>query len=461
MKQNSFITFFSTKIKIHHLFLLIGVIFGTYWSVIIPPFQAPDEMVHFYRAFEISEGHFVSTMDVNGEVGDYLPVTIREFEDITGAYKFPFHQEIKVNYKALEEAKKLHLSKKRMFYEFSASALYSPIPYIPQALAIAITKSLNFPIYNILIAARLFNLFSFLLFTYFAIKIAPKLKLCLFLLALLPMTLQQGGSLSADSLLFGVSFLTIAYIFQLVFSLENIKYTKKHFVTLTILSVMIALTKQAYFLFFILVFLIPIKRFGSKAKYWMYNLLTSFISLLFFAVWMVFASKSKTPIDPVTQLKFILLHPLHYIKLFIGTFIYNDSIYPQFFGILGTGDTPLPLILSFLLLTFLIYSITTEKPLKIENKAFYFRGLSFFLFFLVEVGITVTMLFLAWPQTNPKYVVGIQGRYFTPIFMLLAYGLYVLLPIIKKIYKNALFILVILITLIIASHFLVIRYYPL
>ena len=46
------------KIKIQNIFLLIAVPLGLLYMVVLPMGGAPDEMVHYYRAYEISMGNF-------------------------------------------------------------------------------------------------------------------------------------------------------------------------------------------------------------------------------------------------------------------------------------------------------------------------------------------------------------------------------------------------------------------
>lgn len=445
--------------KIQYLFLLIGIPIGIYWTILLPPFQAPDEFVHFYRAFEVSEGHIISA-HVNGDTGNYLPATIKEFEKKIEADKIPFHLDKKIGYMEMEEAKKLHLSEERIFFSFPSSAIYSPIPYIPQAIGIFIAKVFDLSIYNILLTARLFNLFAFIALTFYAIKIIPRLKICLFLLALMPMTLHQSASISGDALLFGVTFLMIAYICRLVFSNETTEFNLKDFFILLGLSVCSALAKPAYFLFFLMVFLIPVEKYKSKKLFWKYNLIISFVALASLFIWMTLGSNAPTPTDPVAQLKWILLNPFQYLKQFMGTFVFNDYFILQFFGVLGWLDTPIPFVISYLLVIFFSIAITSEKRFENENNSTVFRGLLLLGFFLLEVAIVITMLFLAWPQSNPKVVSGIQGRYFIPIFLIFAYGIYVVIPGIKKIPKYTFYIIVVIFSLIFSSYSMWIRFYP-
>ncbi|WP_413307050.1 DUF2142 domain-containing protein [Bacillus sp. 1P10SD] len=456
MKLNTMLKGIEEKLKIHYLFLIIAIPFGIYWSILLPQFQAPDEAVHIYRAYEISEGHFLSK-HVDGKTGDFLPTSILEFVETSGLGELPFNYHLKVQSEKINAAKEIKLSNERSFYSFPSSAIYSPLPYLPQALGMFIGRILDLPIYYILLVSRWCNLLAYVVLSFYAIKLIPRLKRFLFILALMPMTVHQVSSLSADASTFGFAFLLSAYIFRLIFSSESQKIRRKDVAILLCLTVALTLCKSAYFTYFLLVFLIPVSKFLNKKQYWVYNSLVSIANPLILFIWMQLCKNTEMATDPVSQLKTILLHPLSFLKKVIGTFIYDDAIYLQFFGVFGWLDTPIPYIISYLLIVFLTIAFTSEERLESENKETYIRGTILFLFFLIQAAIVVTMLYLGFPQTNPKMVIGVQGRYFIPIFLILAFGMYVLYPLLKK--RYTVYFIVVVISLAISSYFMYIRFY--
>src|ERR1700722_20378302 len=42
------------------LFAVIAIAFGLLYAFILPPLQAPDEFAHLFRAYGLSQGHFVA-----------------------------------------------------------------------------------------------------------------------------------------------------------------------------------------------------------------------------------------------------------------------------------------------------------------------------------------------------------------------------------------------------------------
>ena len=41
------------------VFLRIALAFGVILALLTPPFQSPDEHLHFYRALQIADGHLI------------------------------------------------------------------------------------------------------------------------------------------------------------------------------------------------------------------------------------------------------------------------------------------------------------------------------------------------------------------------------------------------------------------
>ena len=55
--------------SIEKIFLILGLIIGTIYVFVLPIGRAPDEESHFFRAYELSMGHFVSDVTPEGSIG--------------------------------------------------------------------------------------------------------------------------------------------------------------------------------------------------------------------------------------------------------------------------------------------------------------------------------------------------------------------------------------------------------
>src|ERR1039457_6231379 len=47
------------------LFLALGLLIGTFYAFVVPPMQVPDEMMHFARAYSVSQGVCVASPDID------------------------------------------------------------------------------------------------------------------------------------------------------------------------------------------------------------------------------------------------------------------------------------------------------------------------------------------------------------------------------------------------------------
>ena len=56
-------------------FVVVGAVVGVLFAVLSPPFASPDEATHFFRAYQLSEGHVFA--DRHGHrVGGMLPSSV-------------------------------------------------------------------------------------------------------------------------------------------------------------------------------------------------------------------------------------------------------------------------------------------------------------------------------------------------------------------------------------------------
>src|SRR3954465_5827974 len=110
------------NIQPHNFFLCAALFFGILYSIIIPPFQVPDEPNHFYRAWQSAEGKLIS-IKIGNRVGGFLPSTVKNmghsYDEIHYANKKYVH--------ALPfELLKIPLSDEYEFVDYHNTAMYSP-----------------------------------------------------------------------------------------------------------------------------------------------------------------------------------------------------------------------------------------------------------------------------------------------------------------------------------------------
>ena len=186
------------------LALLLGAAGILPLVLLTPPFQAPDENWHFYRAYELSEGRLLSEVRA-GVSGAELPASLEQLVETS------VHSKDKIVYPA--EATPLsatlsHLSLRlnapeRKFVEFPGSAYYSPLPYLPQVVGIAAGRLVGLGPLGLLFSARLVNCLAAMALLAVAVYATPFAEEIFLLAGLLPMAMYLDSSASPDAALVG------------------------------------------------------------------------------------------------------------------------------------------------------------------------------------------------------------------------------------------------------------------
>lgn len=446
-------------------FLSIGLVFGILFMLVLPPFQVPDEPAHFYRAYQVSEGRFIAEKRDN-IAGGLIPKSLSDSVVIWNG--IPFHPENKTTKKQFLETSNVSLKKReKLFTGFPNTALYSPIPYLPQAIGIALGKVLYLSPIILLYLGRLTNLIISVYLTFLAIKITPLFKWVFFLLALTPMATFQRGSLSADSFINSIAILLIATITKCAFDINKEKIVRSDIVTLCLLTVLLSLSKQAYFLIPFLCFLIPKYKFGNQKKYLIICLFLSLTSAITWVAWSFVIKGIYVPLRPDVavaseQLHFILSNPVKFAFILFTDFNVNIQAYiAQFIGVLGWLDTPLPTILYILYSFLLVFiALVDNRPNIIITLRDKLKIVAILIFSILLIYL---LTYLSWTPVGQEVVEGIQGRYFIPVaplLFLLLYNRKVLLNI-RSSTLGLIIVLFSLFALIISLAVIINRYYAL
>lgn len=404
--------------KPEFIFILIAFIFGVIMMFLTPPFEVPDEQAHVLRACEVADGIFYNkTVPQNVDCDKYIQ-------------------------------KDLELIRPEHNHQVTG---YSPVLYVFSAIGVKFGKIWGGNVMFYL--GRFFNLFVWITMIAAAIRITPVFKYPFLFAALLPMSLYEGMSFSADSFHNAFAFLFFAYVFKLIYGKGDIK--NSHIITLLIFTVISAFTKGGIYPVFLFFFL-PMK----KHKY----LFASACLVLSFALVSYWASINYSFIGPdvnVEYNKYILLHnPFDYIKKFVITVFYNSLYYIKgCIGILGWLNIRFQLFVYAItsLLFMSLFIIIPEE--KVANLQRVFVLTAFTGFFV----LLHTALYITWTPQSAFKITGVQGRYFISIlpylFMVFAQPKAYVSEKFQKYYKIFI-ILYIIFLLLYACIALVKAYYP-
>lgn len=402
---------------IEKIFLLLAVVFGFLYVFILPPFQSVDENMHFFRAYQISQGKFLAH-NLNGKIGDIIPSSLSAFYDDY----FPFIKNIdkKLDFQIINStfARKIEPTKTQ-YMEFKNTALYSPICYLSQASAINLGKVLSDRLAVAYYLGRLGNLLLYCLLVYLALRTVPFFKLPLFCLALMPMSLSLAGAYTCDVAVLGFNFLWIALLLKCLTNEKPLKFFDKRLLALTITAILIALSKS-YILLLPLIFLLPISKFNSKKSYVMSILtvlMTAFGALIFwsFCIKGLTLNMNNSVANSDLQIAFIKSHPIQYIGVLIKTFfVKTPRLFITMIGVLGWQDSRLD-FMTYIIYPFLIYfGIKADGfNFKLQN----WQKAIIAVTILTGVIITYTSLYIMWTPVGNSVVLGLNGKYFIPLMM--------------------------------------------
>lgn len=395
-----------------------------FWGIIffflVPPFQAPDEYVHFCRIFQLSYGTLVLDPD-NLTIGDNLPSSLKPFIDLGNAVVK--HNEKKFDYKKLKNFIQLPLEKKLSFFKFPSTLTYSPIQYLPQTLAVFVGNTFDFPVCISYYLGRFLQLCMTGFLLYLSIVYIPFGKWLMVMLSLSPMTLFLSMSNSADPILFSCSFLLISIVLHSIYD-EQFKINTTVILLLLFSIATLTTSKSgAYCIMIGIILLIPSRIFSQKTYiYILKGALLAFgciLALLWF-------SKTKPILEFLAKEQFtyhtklIFMDIFKYVTILITTlFKSGQKIYVSFFN-LGWFDTPLPKSMAYLW-----GCIICLLSVFYDNKKYtitFFTRCTFLSISIAMTVIVLTSMYLACGWTEQNIINGIQGRYFLPFAPLFFFG---------------------------------------
>lgn len=454
-----------SSIKPEKVFVILAFVFGILFTFITPPFQVADEANHFYRIYELSEFKIIAKKTDNIS-GDYIPkYLILMVKDLEGNIHYHFDRKFSVSKLGKYWDVKTNFNDKQ-FVDFRNTTVYSPVLYLPQLAGIVIAKTINFSPLLMIYLGRLFNLFTFIIMAYFAIKLTPLCKWGFALLSLMPMTLYQAASLSSDPLCFGLTFLFIAFVLNCALS-EN-KISNIQLVKIAIMSVILGLCKSAYFFIIFLFLLIPIKKIGSGRKYFIWFFIIILLTTIFSISWASVVNRVYLPltsfVNPREQLIYMQSHPLAFFQAMFSFFDLRDFYYidtiDSFVGNLGWLDNPLPRLLVLIFIDFLIFIAlfdnNNNKYLDLRQKIIVAINI------ILNITLICFSLYLINCEVGDTFIEVIQGRYLIPIaplFLLLFYNKFTNKMNVIKRGGNLIIVCFSIITLLIALFLIIKRFY--
>lgn len=418
----------------HIFFLALGLISGLALCIIVPPLKVPDEISHFARAYEISQGVILSPKE-GPFSGSVIPDSI-----IALHTQYGYPAACDADEKASPQDIIAHLGdplnpSQTSFFKNNAT-FYFPSVYAPASLVIWVGRAAGASPLALLYLGRIAIMLVAVIITALAIRITPIYKWLFVFLSIVAAAATQRASLSADSLTNAFALLLLAMTLRLGLDPRQTLNVRAVF-ELIVVGVFVGLAKQAYLVLPFLALLaalkspisISIKEALAKRGLWMGIAAVVGVCAIATLAWNKATANLNDYWDiladakPGEQIEWVLTHPPNTIAVFLRTVVPGLPAWIfQIFGNFGfcrDGAVFLPVTLAamafFVFLLFADGAYPGEPS--VEQRVV-----------LVGVGLAASFLaLLANYLINIKgnYTIeGVVGRYFLPIAPVLCAAVY-------------------------------------
>ena len=403
-------------------------ILGIGFIIAMPPMQNADERAHFYRAYEISQGIFVHSVE-----GASLPISIIKLGDTLHG-NLPFHPENKIEYKTIlsQFAIDLEPEKNKMIHFHYSTYYFPPVAYLPQAVLIAIGRVFELSPIMIFYLGRLGNLVICGFLFLFALRILPCCKIGVLLITLVPMNISRVASNSADGMLNALSVLFIAFCLRyLLDTTKPLNY--RNILNISLIGIGLSFCKLVYMPLLFVGWLIPKNRFINLTQRIIF--ISSIILLPIFLVIMWFllflpsfdpldSGFSSKGVDSMRQLEYMFSYPTFFLETLFNTlWVQKSWLFEMMIGRFGWGEFAIPYWIKWFYLALFVTAILLEGYYSKKSLNLIHRTLFFFL--LISVAFSIfCLLYITYTPFGGNEILGVQGRYFIPLIILLLLTIY-------------------------------------
>ncbi len=401
---------------------LIFLFFGLIYLFLIPPLQTPDAQTHFYRAYHaVSTGAWLS--EKRGErTGGEIATSLAKFWSHFAHLK---HSNKKSSLQQIKDSAHIQLDAgATSFIGFENTAVFSPLPYLPSAIGILISKSFTDAVLVIYYSASFFTLLASTVLIFLAMSQIPNWSGFIFAVCMLPMSLNLFASLSADSLSNAISILFVMVSLKISLASYDQDLTKPSLWPLILLGVLLALSKQTYAAVLILPLAIPYARFSSTGNYLRWFFAYSALAAIALFGWAYLANSVYSPLswinnaNPQKQMLAVLQDLPAYGQIVLTDLSSKWQKYSLLMAgaRLGWEDVPIPFWLMWCVLATTTMIGIIEGPSTLTTK----RSIQLFLLgviiTIVGINLIELALYLHANSVGSNQITGVHGRYFLIYF---------------------------------------------
>ena len=407
------------------------------------PLQAPDEVQHYLRAYSISQGHFDFDAEreypadvakltecfpgawVNGHVSKGLtvePYTGDEsVYDTTGYALKKYGENGRVI--GIADAFAAYRNGEPAKQSVKEPVLFMVLPFVPQAAGIWLARLLGLNALACLYAGRIANLLVYALICRAALRRCGGHGPLFLAVALCPLSLYMAASMSYDAQLLACYYLMAALFAGGKFGKSELLFYLAAFGWANMAKPWINL------LWLALPLLLRRENWRAPLKKWQFALLALVLALGINALVEWYGSAFRynygtigrmlDDVDQVPQLKFVLSNPLRFAAVLLGTLYENDFFIGQL-GLFGNLDLPVSAINTTAGAMLLLGAVLGESR-KPQTGLLCRAGAP--VWGVVYAAGCMAAMYITYTPVGMIRVIGLQARYFLPVFLLALWAL--------------------------------------
>jgi uncharacterized membrane protein len=412
--------------------IFFATVAGVSLSIMQPALNSPDEIYHWQRAVQVSQGQIFADRQGGQNYGGKIDFAALEFAHWAKAH---FDRSSAFS---LSQVKRLSddLQEKHGVSEasFPSSASFSPLAYLPPALGIAGARTFGGGVLTQMIGGRIANVLIYLACIVAAMYLAPYGRRLLLLLALTAPSLHLAASVSGDPLNFALPAMLFDWCLRLRLD-QSATLSAQALTGLGLLLVSLSLLKPIYLLLAAIALLIPLRHFNGRRGQVIFLIVVFGAGLGLTLAWnfaypFVPGRYWGTGADPKLVLLDALRSPLAALAYFCGSLTHQLPImWLDAWGRIGGYPPPFmtnaPQTLSWVALVVTVALAAAEGQRH--------RDLSAAAFMLALAVLFTSIIFLAFwlafSPPNAAVIQGVQGRYFQIAFLLVGWSCVIAAPV--------------------------------
>jgi uncharacterized membrane protein len=409
--------------------VLLGVVAGVYLVFVVPDFAGIDEGAHFYRSYQLSTGTLVPEKPSGAEFsGACVPTSL--VRDVRAHQQAYFDHQLE---RAGLPPQRFKVNTQpcggdgaHRFVNFSTFG--SPLPYVPQAVAIAVARAFGADADGMLHVARLALLAVFLALVATATRRSPRGKWAFAMVGLVPVALfQASASLSHDAITLGISLVVVSSALRALDPPAGVT-TRALVVEAFLLSIALAFCKPGYVVI-AFVYFVPLLRRARWRTLWplavapvVAGLVALVWNVLVGGLWKSDAELFGVHVDAARQRELLLTEPWHFAGAAVSTVADSAWEWLRTYTAVGLSVTDWPLAVgvgaSLVLLLLALQSFREPTSRLRVAPRLLLLGL-----LLAVIVITLGAQYVFWSAPGADRVGGMQARFFLPGLVLLPLAL--------------------------------------